>query len=296
MRILSLILAGAGIVLIVITAVRFHKLICYTREESYHPHLHNNRMNRLMQAMLALFILGFFIGIADIFMREVEPIYLFVVCIFFFGSLFITIAVDVQIKMAVLLREKTMEMMRTFVNAIEMKDKYTSGHSQQVYTVVGLFYEQLSETMQRKISRPKLMDAAMLHDIGKISVPDDVLNKKERLNEEDWQKIKTHPEKGKRILDDTSFRDISDWVYMHHERMDGRGYYKISPEKIPLEARIITIADTYCALCTDRVYRPHRQHDEAIAIMHEVAGSQLDPDLFDRFMRIPKKELQQVIG
>lgn len=225
-----------------------------------------------------------------------EPIFTFVVVIFFFGSFFIFSAVKSQIAMAARLRGKTLEVMRTFVNAIDMKDSYTKGHSEHIYKIVGLLHDKLPEELRQRINKPKLQDAAMLHDCGKISVKDEILNKVGPLTPEDWASIKTHPLVGQKMLDDTCFREISSWVLYHHERMDGKGYYGLPGADIPIEARMIAIADTYSALSTNRVYRRRLLHEDAVNIMRQAAGTQLDAELLECFLKIDPLALAKLLG
>jgi len=193
------------------------------------------------------------------------------------------------------MRNKNDELINTFVNAVDMKDTYTRGHSEHVYAVTNLFYNALRDDYKKKISRPKLLDAARLHDCGKISIRDDVLNKPGELSAEDWEIIKTHPGNGKRILDDTYLREISDWVLYHHERVDGKGYYGLSGNDIPIESRMIAIADTYSALTTNRIYRSGIRHDRVIDIMLEASGTQLDDKLMQQFLLINPWRLEALL-
>ncbi len=188
------------------------------------------------------------------------------------------------------LKRREHEIMKTLVNAIEMKDTYTRGHSEHVYNIVRLFCAHLHRRRIRTCD-PRLMDAALLHDIGKIGVTGHILNKQEALTDEEWQIMRSHPEAGKRLLDDACFGAVGDWVRYHHERMDGRGYLGLPGERIPVEARIIAIADTYSALTTDRAYRPGMAHMEAAEVMRRAAGAQLDAELTARFLEIPEREL-----
>ena len=294
-RILSFIamLCGAGIM--VSTTMRYRKLLKYNAEEAYDSHRTSWVSPVIPLTMMYIFIFGFFVGMADNLMRQVEPIYLFVSFIFFLGAVFINASVVTQTDMATMLRNKSMEVMRTFVNAIDMKDSYTKGHSQHVYQIVDLFYEALPEQMQHKIKKPKLLDAALLHDIGKLNIEDTILNKRGTLTEAEWEVIRMHPLNGKKMMDCTCFVEISDWVLFHHERIDGNGYYKIAKEDIPLESRIIAIADTYSALCTDRVYRDKCSHQDALVVMRDVAGTQLDAELLQVFFTISQRALQAIL-
>lgn len=278
----------------VLSTIRYHKLVIYNREETYATQSNHRATQWVSLFLMYLFIAGYIVGLVDTARRQVEPIYAFVAVIFFLGGIFIFFAINTQNQMAVTLREKTRETMKTFVNAIDMKDAYTKGHSTHVYAVVKLLFECLPDSEKRSMNRLKLLDAALLHDIGKISIDDEILNNPGQLSRQDWDIIKTHPRNGKKMLDDTCYREISDWVLLHHERMDGTGYYGTQKEDIPIEARIIAIADMYCALCTDRVYRGRKKHDDAIRIMLEAAGTQLDEALVNVFLKIDRQKLEKI--
>jgi len=129
--------------------------------------------------------------------------------------------------------------------------------------------------------------AALLHDVGKIGIPDHVLLKPARLNEEEMQIMRSHTEAGARLLDGSDVPVLQmarDIALHHHERWDGAGYPEgLAGEDIPESARIVAIIDVYDALVHDRVYRPAFPDEAALAMMQEGRGSQFDPVLFDRF-------------
>jgi len=290
--ILAWLLLGGGIT--VCATVRYHILLQYSQGESHSSFGEMSWVERTSLSLLYLFILGFIGGISYALLGEVAYISLFVSGALFLCSLFILFAVNAQIRLAVRLRLKTMELMRTVVNAIDMKDAYTKGHSEHVQKLVALLYEHLDGTAKAGIDKSRLMDAALLHDCGKISVRDGVLNKPGRLTIEEWADMKSHPLTGKKMLDDTCFSDISDWVLYHHERMDGKGYFGLEEEDIPLESRMISIADTYSALTTNRIYRPRLSHEEAVEIMIIASDSQFDATLMQSFLKINKRILNNI--
>jgi len=127
--------------------------------------------------------------------------------------------------------------------------------------------------------------AGRLHDIGKINIPEDILDKPEKLNASEWIKIKKHPESGFRILSTVpEYLDIANIVLTHHERFDGKGYPKgISGHDIPLESRIIGLADAYDAMTEERPYRMPLTEEEALKEIMEHRGTQFDPDVVDKF-------------
>lgn len=296
MRLFATIPMLIGAVTMIFTIREYHIFIQYMAKETYEKQHRGNATGRTALLLLYLFLLGFFVGIADTLIRGVEPMYFFITVIFLLGALFVFFSVRTQMTMAKRLREKTLETMKAFVNAIEMKDAYTKGHSEHVYRLVDLLYESLDMQTKSRINKPKLLDAAMLHDIGKLSIRDEILNKTGKLDDSEWEAIRTHPYNGKKMLEDSCYIEISDWVLYHHERIDGDGYYGLETDRIPVESKLIAIADTYSALCTDRVYRERMPHERAVEIMREVAGTQLDAALVERFLSIDQALLQNILA
>ena len=188
------------------------------------------------------------------------------------------------------MRENYLNTVEALVQALEAKDTYTSGHSERV----GKFSVAIAEEI--KMSEEKIVFlkyAAVLHDIGKIGVSEIILNKEGKLLDLEWDSIRAHPVIGQTIIKKIRFLfDIGLVVRYHHERYDGKGYPDgVKGEEIPLESRIIAVADTYDAITSDRIYRKGRTHDEAIAELKRVAGSQLDPEIVEIFCKVVKSEL-----
>ncbi|MPM32012.1 Cyclic di-GMP phosphodiesterase [bioreactor metagenome] len=132
---------------------------------------------------------------------------------------------------------------------------------------------------------------AMLHDIGKINVDQDILTKEGPLTEDEWRELKKHPEVGYRIANaNPELRHIAEGILCHHERWDGTGYLQgLAGEQIPLMARIITITDSYDAMTQDRVYRKAMPREKALAEIARNAGGQFDPHLATTFVRIMRE-------
>lgn len=127
--------------------------------------------------------------------------------------------------------------------------------------------------------------AGVLHDLGKLGIPDAILYKPGSLDAAEWVEIRRHPEIGARILEHAGLTDIAEWVRDHHERMDGAGYPRgLPPERIPLPARILAVADAFEAMVADRPYRRGMPLDMARAELRECAGSQFDPVVVDAFL------------
>jgi hypothetical protein len=170
---------------------------------------------------------------------------------------------------------------------IEAKDRYTSGHSQRVavYAVeMGKRLDFESERMET------LRIGALLHDIGKVAVPDDILLKPGALTDQEFATMKRHPLAGDRILAALpGMRDIADIARSHHERWDGRGYpMGVAGDSIPLEGRIVAIADAYDALVTKRSYKDAMPIERALNIIEKDGGSHFDPYLSKLFVAMKR--------
>ena len=128
----------------------------------------------------------------------------------------------------------------------------------------------------------------MLHDVGKLLVPAEVLNKPGRLSEEEWALVRRHPSAGVELLADIEFPwDVRPIVESHHERWDGAGYpHGLAGEAIPLTARVVCIADVYDALTSRRSYKEPFSHEGAMEVMRRERGRGFDPELFDRFEEV----------
>src|SRR5207245_9601495 len=161
-------------------------------------------------------------------------------------------------------------------NALDVRDSETEGHSQRVLRYMELIADRLSLGLD---DLPTLRRGALLHDIGKIGVPDNVLRKPAALSDAEWVVMKRHPEHGARIISQIPFlEDVSRIVRHHHERWDGRGYPDgIAGEAIPLGARIVAACDAYDAMVSDRCYRTARSPAGAREELMRQAGRQFDP-------------------
>lgn len=180
-------------------------------------------------------------------------------------------------------KESNKEMIRTLATTLELRDKYTAGHSERVRDFSYVMAWALGLDKDKK----DILNAGCLfHDIGKIGVPELILNKPGSLTYEEYEQIKRHVTIGKEILsyleDFTPFLDI---IYLHHERIDGKGYPegKLGHE-IPLLARIVAVADTFDALTSDRVYRKGVTFAEGCRILLKLKDTQLDGELVSIFV------------
>jgi diguanylate cyclase (GGDEF)-like protein/putative nucleotidyltransferase with HDIG domain len=165
---------------------------------------------------------------------------------------------------------------------LDLRDTGTALHSQTVGRYAELIAQEL-DLPEERVDRIRL--AGLLHDVGKLGVPDQVLRKPGKLDDAEWAEIRKHPELGARILAGANLDDIAGWVLAHHERPDGGGYpFGLPAEQIPLEARILAVADAYEAMTADRVYRPGMGHDAAMAELRRHTGTQFDPPVVDAFL------------
>lgn len=181
-------------------------------------------------------------------------------------------------------REINKQVISTFSNFIDGKDSYTNGHSIRVAEYAYLLGKKLEYS---SFDLDILYYSALLHDVGKITIPDAILNKPGLLTKEEYEIVKQHPIRGKEMLSTfTSIPGLTLGVEYHHERMDGNGYpHRLKGKKIPVNGRIIAVADTWDALTSDRIYRANLTMKQAIAIMQEAAGPQLDPAFVSIFLQ-----------
>jgi putative nucleotidyltransferase with HDIG domain len=180
------------------------------------------------------------------------------------------------------LEARFLEMARRWGDSIESKDRYTQGHCERV-----AFFSCILATRLGMDARALFWHriGALLHDIGKIIIPTEVLNKPDRLSPDEWELIKRHPQAGLDLVADIDFPgDVRAIIRSHHERWDGKGYPDgLAGEEIPLAARILCVADVYDALTTTRSYRPGMGHRRAAEIMRGSPG-QFDPELLEQFL------------
>ncbi len=165
---------------------------------------------------------------------------------------------------------------------LDLRDAGTADHSR----TVGALARRTAAALGLSADRVETLEAAgVLHDLGKVAVPDAILHKPGALDDAEWLEIRRHPEIGARILEHAGLRDIAGWVHAHHERMDGRGYPDgLAGDAIPLEARILAVADAYEAMVSDRPYRAGMPELDARAELERCAGTQFDPEVVAAFL------------
>jgi putative nucleotidyltransferase with HDIG domain len=183
--------------------------------------------------------------------------------------------------------------LRALTAALEARDSETHGHSERVVNFslrlgreIGLDAEQMRS----------LEFGSLLHDIGKIGVPDAILRKPAALDESEWVRMREHPLHGQRILRGIEFLEgAARVVAQHHEKWDGSGYpLGLRDEEIDQNARIFAVADAFDAITSDRVYRRGRTYEEAAAELDDFAGRQFDPTVVEAFHRVPRAEWDEI--
>ena len=179
------------------------------------------------------------------------------------------------------------ESIETFTGFIDAKDPYTNGHSKRV----AVYTKRIAEVMGYEGEElDRIYYIALLHDCGKIGVPDHILGKPGRLTDEEYEIIKSHTVRGGEILSSfKSLEDVGEGALYHHERYDGKGYPEgKAGEDIPLIARMICVADSYDAMNTNRVYRKHLSQEEIISEIENNKGQQFDPAIADIMLGLLK--------
>jgi energy-coupling factor transport system substrate-specific component len=187
------------------------------------------------------------------------------------------------------------ETVMAIANAVDAKDVRTHQHSLRVAEYSVLIAQEMNcfKWWQKNKMLSNLRKAAQMHDIGKIAVPDSVLNKVGRLTDDEYVKMKSHVLRGAEILKDfTLVEHVEEGTRYHHERYDGKGYPDgLKGEEIPLFARIIGVADAFDAMTSNRVYRNHMDTAYVMNEMLRGRGTQFDPDALDAFFRLLDKKV-----
>ena len=187
-----------------------------------------------------------------------------------------------------------MGLLHSLTSAVDAKDAYTCGHSERV----ALLSRHLAKTIKLADSEvERVYMAGLLHDVGKIGVPEAVLQKPGKLTPEEFDQMKKHPEIGARILADIKqIRDIIPGVLHHHERYDGKGYPAGLPgESIPLMGRVLCLADCFDAMTSNRTYRKALPLEVALTEIRRCSGTQFDPGLAEAFLRTGVEEFRELL-
>jgi diguanylate cyclase (GGDEF)-like protein/putative nucleotidyltransferase with HDIG domain len=184
--------------------------------------------------------------------------------------------------------DRRLQMLLSLAETVDIRDHGNSGHCK----VVGRYAEQIARELGLPVRvADRVRFAGLLHDIGKVAVPQAVLRKPGPLDAGELEQARRHVEAGARWIDDEAFADVRSWVMAHHERPDGAGYpHQLAAAEIPLAARIIAVADAYESMTSDRPYRSALSHPAAQAELMECSGSQFDRRVVEAFLRVLERE------
>ncbi|WP_246000930.1 HD-GYP domain-containing protein [Brevibacillus panacihumi] len=188
------------------------------------------------------------------------------------------------------------QIVRSLYLAVEMKDSYTAGHTERVAQYALAIYDQMDESQKRMLPRDDLRYAGLLHDIGKVAIPDLILQKEGKLTPEEYEIVKLHPTTGADMVEQIeSLAHISRGIRYHHERWDGRGYpHQLKGEQIPLMGRILAVADTFDAMISTRSYRQAVSAQTAYEEVLRCSHTQFDPQIVEYFKKAYEKGALQV--
>ncbi len=183
------------------------------------------------------------------------------------------------------LEEAYLNILTALANAVEARDIYTRGHTERVWYMAEIIAREMGWDSD-KLWEVKI--GGILHDIGKIGIPDAILNKPGELTLEEFEVMKAHPAQGAKILEGISFLAPSlPYILYHHERFDGLGYpYGLKQEKIPIQGRLLAVVDTFDAMCSDRPYRKRKGVQIALKEIEDCAGTQFDPEIAQIFLKV----------
>lgn len=290
MGLLITILIVLGSILMVANIVRYFLFLKNTRDVLSTGSRRDRIWKAIAGVLLVFFLLGYlfcaFVGEPDFIMSM----------ILLGGSIFVSIVLTLMFNLLDTAKSRSIDIAEVLVGVIDARDPNLNGHSRHVQRLTMLFYEYLPASIKHRINPVSLEYAALMHDVGKLGVPESILNKPAKLDADEWVIMKQHPRVGVKILEPLqTFAHIMDWILYHHERIDGHGYYSQPGKQIPLPARIISIADTYSAITMRRSYKAPKTHEDAIQIIKDVAGTQLDAELVKYFLTIPREKLIECI-
>ena len=276
---------GAAIILALVTIL---KDVYYKKTRSYY----------ITSVGMLIFVISCIVELASFYFVKfyVVGAYVSIGLIILLGATFVQTIND-EINKAktyrVHLEKMNIRTLKTVAKAIDAKDEYTGGHSERVATYAEALAARIAVQYGfNKMDISRIHYIGLLHDIGKIGVPDSILNKPGRLTDEEFEKMKLHTVIGEEMLSSIdNVPDLLEGIRHHHEKYDGTGYPDhLKGEDIPLIARILCIADCYDAMTSDRVYRKHLDEETVIAEFKRCAGTQFDPGLVKVFLQIIEEQ------
>ncbi len=279
-----------GIIIMVTNIARFLRFLLGSRDVLSSGEKWDLIWENIALALLVFFLVGY------ILVAAFGKPDLIIAGILFGGSIFVAIVLTLLFGLIGTVKENSLNIAKTLISVVDARDPNLRGHSRYVQNVTVVLYDQLPPEKKKGINRVSLEYAALMHDVGKLGIPETILNKPGALNDEEWKVMRNHPRLSREILDPLqSLREILPWIEYHHERIDGKGYYGIKENEIPYAAKIIAVADTYSAITMRRSYKPPRTYEEAAEIMKKAAGTQLDRELVDVFLTIPRERLEACV-
>lgn len=237
----------------------------------------------LLPTLMAFAPIGYFLAYIFV-IPETGP---WLVALFFVPLMFARYAFKLYIDS----KEQYIRTISTLTAAIEAKDEYTEGHSKRV-SQYSVEIAQAMGMSQARLENIKV--AAVLHDIGKIGIEDVILRKPTKLSPEEWEKIVQHPAIGVKILEEVAIpAPVRDMILYHHVRFDGGGYPTLDPEKkVAMEVHVISLADAYDAMTSDRPYRKALSEETAMGIIRQERGTQFHPEVVDTFLKMKQKSVR----
>ncbi len=286
MFLLSQMMIAFGILLQVYNLYRAIRLLSYHKLLTQGNGIKERILDYVVLCLIVLFVVVYVI----IFTLQIQSFWIGL--ILFSGAIFVTVVLAWIYRLVDSEKENCLALSKSLISVIEARDPNLNGHSIHVQELSMLLHSYLPPAMKKQLSRDSLSYAALFHDVGKLGIPEAILNKPGKLTEEEWITMRRHPDIALKILEPVNFfAGMLDWIQYHHERIDGNGYHKMKGNEIPLGARLIAVADTYSAITMTRSYKSSRSYEEAIEIIKGAADSQLDGELVSIFCSIPKEEV-----
>ncbi len=287
MFLLSQVMIAFGILLQAYNVFSALRLLRYHKRISYAGDVKERILDYVVFMLIEIFLIVYII----IFTLQMQSVW--IGFILFSGAIFVTVVLVWIYRLIESEKDNCLSLSESLISVIEARDPNLNGHSLHVRELALLLHSYLPMTMKKQLDRESLSYAALFHDVGKLGIPEAVLNKPGKLTDEEWVIMRRHPEISVNILKPVNFfSPMLNWILYHHERIDGNGYFSLKDNEIPLGARLIAVADTYSAVTMARSYKSSRSYEDAIGIIKSVSGSQLDGELVSIFCSIPKEEVE----
>ena len=191
-------------------------------------------------------------------------------------------------------KKRTFEIVRSLFGLLQAERPELAAGGIHVYLLTSCFYDYLPINLKLKINDEELKYGALLHDIGKLAVPEEILKKPGKLEKKEMLLVRSHTDRSEMMLSGIKgLENVAKWVKYHHERIDGKGYYSLKGDQIPLEARIIAITDAYSSIILGGSYKPTGIREDALTVLRMDAGTQFDEELVGYFSHIPANRLSE---